>query len=92
MDEQTLGSLTVHRGRLDGQLYVRAEDVTALLRGIADSWTTHAEAGDAVWAPQGRADIPLDPHALHTLAEVLTVHADQFDVQCIALADREPDA
>lgn len=63
-------TLPIVRGD-DGALYVPADHVSALLRRVADQWSTsEAEDGESV--------------AARAVAEALQDLADQIDVECIA--------
>ncbi|GGV23150.1 hypothetical protein GCM10010495_43240 [Kitasatospora herbaricolor] len=61
-------------------LVIPAEQVTALLRGLADEsrhWSDSAEA-------------ELDPPTVEAVASVLRRIADQIDVECIDFVSVEP--
>ncbi|MGW6979190.1 DUF6213 family protein [Streptomyces sp. NPDC054932] len=63
----------------EGRLLIPAEQVTALLRGLATDWETAAEQDSA------KADL----ETVHALTEVLTQLADQIDAECIACASQQ---
>ncbi|MEU1800854.1 hypothetical protein [Streptomyces sp. NPDC019937] len=67
----------------DGRYYMPAEDVTALLRGIARAWTEHAIEGAGWRSPEGE-EVELDPATLRTMARILSQQADSLEVQLIA--------
>ncbi|MFE2145085.1 DUF6213 family protein [Streptomyces sp. NPDC059456] len=67
----------------EGGLLIPAEQVTALLRGVADDWASAVEDG----SPEA------DPETVRAMTEALTQLADQIDAECIACAsrpDRQP--
>jgi hypothetical protein len=61
---------------LDGEQYNAAADVTAMLRGFAETWRW--------WRASGQVD--LDLATVATIDSAVTDFADQLDVECIALA------
>ena len=64
-----------------GNTYLPAATVSALLRGLGDTWTT--------WVEQGLTD--LDGPTVDALAEQLDDVANQIDVDCIAALAPRPD-
>lgn len=85
-DAETL----VRRGA-DGQFYVAAQDVTAMLRDLARAFDQHAQSDGAVRPAEDRATpARLDEDTMRTVASILRAQADEMDVQLIALAGRHP--
>ncbi|MFF4370564.1 hypothetical protein [Streptomyces sp. NPDC001594] len=81
-DAETL----VRRGA-DGQFYVAAQDVTAILRDMARTFDLHAESDEAAWTAEGRAaPVRLDEETMRTVASILRAQADEMDVQLIEIA------
>ncbi|MEV7547681.1 hypothetical protein [Streptomyces sp. NPDC089915] len=77
----------VRRGA-DGQFYVAARDVTAMLRDMARTFDLQARSGESAWTADGdSAPSPLDEATMHTVASILRAQADEMDVQLIAIAD-----
>ncbi|MEV6734293.1 MULTISPECIES: DUF6213 family protein [unclassified Streptomyces] len=64
----------------EGGLLIPAEQVTALLRGVAADWATAAERG----SPEADAEA----QTVLAMTEALTQLADQIDAECIACASR----
>ncbi|MFJ6050315.1 DUF6213 family protein [Streptomyces sp. NPDC092307] len=62
----------------EGILLIPAEQVTALLRGLASDWESAAELDSA----EADADTVL------AMTEALTQLADQIDAECIACASQ----
>ncbi|MFJ4776040.1 DUF6213 family protein [Streptomyces sp. NPDC088762] len=62
----------------EGGLLIPAEQVTALLRGVAADWATAIE----LESPEA------DPETVLAMTEALTQLADQIDAECIACASR----
>ncbi len=60
---------------VEGEMFMPAAVVSALLRGFGAQWQ--------LWTATGEAD--LDPDTVAALAEALDDFADQLDVECIAL-------
>ncbi|KIF03393.1 hypothetical protein PL81_24510 [Streptomyces sp. RSD-27] len=80
----------VRRGA-DGQLYMAAQDVTAMLRDMARAFALQAESGETVWTAEGRAaPVRADAETLHAVAGILSAQADEMDVQLIAIAGQGP--
>ncbi|MFJ8164291.1 hypothetical protein ACIRBY_25670 [Streptomyces sp. NPDC096136] len=80
----------VRRGA-DGQFYVAAQDVTAMLRDLARAFDQHGLSDGAVRPAQDRAAPErLDEDTMRTVASILRAQADEMDVQLIALAGRGP--
>ncbi|MDK9497687.1 hypothetical protein QEZ40_002630 [Streptomyces katrae] len=80
-DAETL----VRRGT-DGQLYMAAQEVTALLRDLAQAFGLQA-ATDGAARPDGRTTpLRLDGDTLRAVADVLEAQADALDVQLIAMS------
>ncbi|MFE2553438.1 DUF6213 family protein [Streptomyces sp. NPDC059355] len=66
----------------EGGVIIPAEQVTALLRGVAEGWTAAVED-----------DSPdTDPETVRAMSEALTQLADQIDAECIACASRPDQA
>ena len=59
----------------DGALYIPAQQVTGLLRGLAGQWQD--------WGHDGEQPV-LDRDTLQLLTAALRDAADQIDVECIA--------
>ncbi|MFF1343104.1 DUF6213 family protein [Streptomyces sp. NPDC058290] len=66
----------------EGGLLIPAEQVTALLRGVAADWAT------AVERDSPEADVDADTQTVLAMTEALTHLADQIDAECIACASR----
>ncbi|RPF25555.1 hypothetical protein EDD96_7077 [Streptomyces sp. Ag109_G2-6] len=81
-DAETL----VRRGA-DGQFYVAAQDVTAILRDMARTFDLHAQSDEATWTPEGRTTpVRLDEDTMRTVASILRAQADEMEVQLIEIA------
>lgn len=80
-DAETL----VRRGT-DGQLYMAAQDVTALLRDLARAFALQAGTDEAPRPDDRPAPLPLDGATLRAVADVLDAQADALDVQLIAMS------
>lgn len=72
----------------DGRYYLPADDVTALLRGLARAWTEHAIEGTGWQSPEGE-EVELDSVTLRTMARLLEKQADSLEVQLIAHRSEE---
>lgn len=70
----------------EGQLYIAAEGVGGLLRGIAEEYAALAEPGGPVRVPGTGAEVELDCAALSALATMLNAQADDLDIQLIHMA------
>lgn len=76
----------VRRGA-DGQLYIAAQDVTAMLRDMARAFDLQARSGEAAWTVEGRpVPVRVDGDTLRTVADILTAQADEMDDQLIAIS------
>ncbi|MDD9375441.1 DUF6213 family protein [Streptomyces sp. ZAF1911] len=64
----------------DGALLIPADDVTGLLRRLADDWLESEHTGEMCG----------DEQTVRDLASVLTTLADQIDVACIGFASPSP--
>ncbi|MFF4580106.1 hypothetical protein ACFY15_17190 [Streptomyces sp. NPDC001373] len=85
-DAETL----VRRGA-DGQFYVAAQDVTAMLRDLARAFDQHAQSDETVRPTVDRtATARLDEDTMRTVASILRAQADEMDVQLIAIVGRHP--
>ncbi|MFD0352143.1 hypothetical protein ACFVHW_00140 [Streptomyces sp. NPDC127110] len=80
-DAETL----VRRGT-DGQLYMAAQDVTALLRELAQAFGLQAGTDGAARPEDRPAPLRLDGATLRAVADVLDAQADAMDVQLIAMS------
>ncbi|MFD7922671.1 hypothetical protein ACFV3R_26030 [Streptomyces sp. NPDC059740] len=77
----------------DGRLSVPAEQVTALLRSVAEVWRAGAREGVPVLDVEDGTQVSLEPVTVRALADSLRGIADELDVQFIDIAGRtRPDA
>ncbi|MFD0374233.1 hypothetical protein [Streptomyces sp. NPDC127112] len=77
----------VRRGA-DGQLYIAAQDVTAMLRDMARAFDLQARSGGA-WTVEGGSDpVRVDGDTLRTVADILSAQADEMDDQLLAISGR----
>ncbi|MFD8978905.1 hypothetical protein [Streptomyces sp. NPDC059564] len=80
----------VRRGA-DGHLYMAAQDVTAMLRDMAQAFDLQAQSGEIAWTASGQATpVRLDGDTMRTVASILCAQADEMDVQLIAIAGQHP--
>ncbi len=76
----------VRRGA-DGQFYVAAQDVTAILRDMARTFDLHAQAEGSAWTAGDRTiPVRLDEDTMRTVAGILRAQADEMDDQLTAIA------
>ncbi|MFI0220458.1 hypothetical protein [Streptomyces lydicus] len=85
MGMQGRGLFNVAASR-DGELYVAAADVTAMLRKLALEWVAEAQAHGFAWEDDdGRRD--LDVATVRALAARVTAQADDMDLQLILMSE-----
>ncbi|MFE3881819.1 hypothetical protein ACFXPQ_02645 [Streptomyces lydicus] len=70
----------------EGRLYIAAEGVGGLLRGIAEEYTALAGPGGSVRVLGDGAEVELDCTTLSALAAMLNAQADDLDIQLIDMA------
>ncbi|MEU3911668.1 hypothetical protein [Streptomyces sp. NPDC029721] len=76
----------VRRGA-DGQFYVAAQDVTAILRDMARTFDLHARSDGGAWTAGDRTTpVRLDEDTMRTVASILRAQADEMDDQLTAIA------